>query len=412
VTTENDAFGQRLSTRKRGRFWRGFGMTAAVLALGLGGYLGLTKNGRDIRALVTEGVATGLEVRRNPNLIFDNAGGDHVNILLIGRDTNWKETRVLDPKTGKMVRWHVKDTSKARSDTMIIVSLDKAKKTIRMISLPRDARVYIPENDVETGVNKLNAAHSFGGPELLLRTLDEELGLKIQHYAVIKFEGFKALIDQVGGIEVNVDGALKRDRNGKLYRGDIDYDDNYGNLHIHLKPGLQTLDGLQAHNYVRFRMDLESDPGRIRRQQQVMRALAKKIMNQPPYKIPGLVKEVRNQFETSLSDEEVGSAALFAKNLGDPGKIQPLTLFGTYGRRGSVILNKPKNKKLLSYIFGPTFDPDRFLERSPFTRNGDEIGSANDTNPGTQQLLIEAGLIEPKTKLSANGSNSTQSAQR
>jgi hypothetical protein len=61
---------------------------------------------------------------------------------------------------------------------------------------------------------------------------------------VIKFEGFKKLIDQVGGITVNVEGALKRDhRTGKLYRGNLKYDDNWGNLHIDLKPGMQNSTG-------------------------------------------------------------------------------------------------------------------------------------------------------------------------
>lgn len=397
ATEENDAFGQQLTTRKKGRFWRFFGMGAAVVAIAAGMYFGLTQSGRDAVVLVAGTAKTMSEVRQNPDLIFDHAGGDHANILLIGRDTDWKETKVFDPTVGKFRRGHVHQDTKARSDTMIVISLDKARNTIRMISLPRDAKVYIPHNDVETGVNKLNAAHAFGGPALLLQTLHDELGLTIQDYAVIKFEGFKALIDQVGGIEVNVDGALKHDRHGKLYRGDLDYDDNYGNLHIHLKPGPQTLDGLQAHNYVRFRMDIEGDPGRIRRQQQVMRALAKKVMSSPPYKIPGLIKEVRKQFETSLTDEEIGSAAMFARGLGDAGKIQPMTLFGSYGKRGSVLLNKPKNEKLLAYIFGPTFDSSHFLDRSP-TTSGDEIGSTNDTNPGARQVMIEAGILDPKSK--------------
>jgi LCP family protein required for cell wall assembly len=398
VTTENDAFGQRLAVRKKGRFWKTLGMLTAFVGVAAGGYLTLTHNGRIISSTTKDAIQTAYQVRKNPDLIFQNAGGDHVNILLIGRDTNWKIGKVYDPKTKTYRPYQVKDTTTAaRSDTMIIVSLDKVKNTIRMVSLPRDAKVYIPAEGDDSGVHKLNAAHAFGGPELLLRTLKEELGITIQHYAVIKFEGFKALIDQVGGVDVQVDGALKKDRNGKLYRGDIKYDDNWGNLHIDLKPGMQVLDGQQAHNYVRFRMDLEGDPGRIRRQQQVMRALAKKIMKAPPLQIPGLIKEVRKQFETSLSDEEIGSAAMYARGIGDAAKIQPLTLFGSYGRRGSVILNRKKNKKLLATIFGPTFNEEKYLQRSPGT-NGDEIGATNDTNPGARAVMIEAGLIDPTDK--------------
>jgi LCP family protein required for cell wall assembly len=167
-----------------------------------------------------------------------------------------------------------------------------------MVSLPRDATVRLAPNEQGIRRTKLNAAHSYGGPQLLIQTLHDELGLTIHHHAVIKFDGFKALIDQVGGIEVNVEGALKRDpKTGKMYRGNLDYKDNYGNWEVHLKPGVQTLTGEQAHGYVRFRMDLEGDPGRIRRQQSVMRALAKEIMQSSPFEIPGLSKSSRNSLK-------------------------------------------------------------------------------------------------------------------
>jgi hypothetical protein len=117
-------------------------------------------------------------------------------------------------------------------------------------------------------------------------------------------------------------------------------------------------------------------------------------MHASPFAIPGLVKEVRRQFETDLSDEQIGSMAAFAKNIGDPAKIQPLTLFGGYGRRGSVILNKPMNEKLLTTILGPTFDADKFLHRSPYTETGDEIGASNNSSPAAIAVLREAGLIK------------------
>jgi hypothetical protein len=193
----------------------------------------------------------------------------------------------------------------------------------------------------------------------------------------------------VGGVEVNVIGALHR--NGS--RGDLNYDDNWGNLHIHLKPGLQKLNGQQAHNYVRFRMDIEGDPGRIKRQQGLMRALAKSLMHQPFYRIPGLVQEIHKQFKTDMSNAEIASAADFAKNIGDASKIQPLTMFGIYGNRGSLILNTSKNIQLFEYLFGSTFDASRFLENSPSTER-DEMGEENNSSPGAKAILRKAGLIK------------------
>ncbi|HEX8235991.1 MAG TPA: LCP family protein [Abditibacteriaceae bacterium] len=404
MATQPEVFEGHLSDDKktrRGRFWRGLCLSLLLLAACGGAYATLTKHGRETAQLVGQGFVTAYAMKTNPDLVFQQAGGDHVNVLLIGRDVNWKPSKVYDPKTKTYRPFHVHDESaQARSDTMILVSLDKSRNTIRMVSLPRDAMVRMPENDFGVRRSKLNAAHAYGGPPLLIRTLHDELGITIHHYAVIKFEGFKKLIDQVGGITVKVDGALKRDRStGKLYRGNLKYDDNWGNLHIDLKPGVQKLDGEQAHNYVRFRMDLEGDPGRIRRQQTVMRALAKQIMHASPFAIPGLVKEVRRQFETDLNDEQIGSMAAFAKSIGDSAKIQPLTLFGAYGRRGSVILNKPLNQKLLATILGPTFDSDKFLQNSPYTETGDEIGASNNASPAARAVLREAGLLKGNNDL-------------
>ncbi len=82
---------------------------------------------------------------------------------------------------------------------------------------------------------------------------------------------------------------------------------------------------------------------------------------------------------------EIASAAGFAKGIGDPSKIQPLTLYGIYGTRGSLILNEPKNKKLLHYIFGPTFNETRFLQNSPSTEN-DEMGEESNSSPGAKAI--------------------------
>ena len=401
---------RQLRQKKRARVWRGSAIVLLLLIVGGIAYGTLTQHGRDTVSTFKSAGNMALTAKTNPNLIFDNARSDHVNILLIGRDVNYKMTKVYDPKTKQMRPFHAYDEeASARSDTMIVVTLDKRHNTIRMVSFPRDAMVRLAPNKEGVRRAKLNAAHAYGGPELLMQTLHDELGLTIHHYAVIRFEGFKKLIDQVGGIEVDVLGALHRDGS----RGRLKYDDNWGNLHIDLEPGKQWLDGQSAHNYVRFRMDTEGDPGRIRRQQGVMRSLAKRIMQQPFYKIPGLVQEVQRQFKTDLQEDEIASAAAFAQGIGDASKIQPITLFGTYGHRGAFILNEDKNKQLLSFIFGSTFRPDRFLQRSPTTELHD-VGGEDTPNPATHALLREAGLIkgEPPLHAEARDESSSSSPRR
>lgn|GEM_PF-2168733 len=356
------------------------------------GYFNFTHSGKEWQHTAIEYGRPVLEAKLNPGLIFDHAGSNVVNILLIGRDVNWTIKKVYDPSRKIWANMQVPDEeTPARSDTMLIISLDRNRNVVHMVSLPRDARIRMPENKYGVHRAKLNAAHAYGGPEMLVQTIHDELGITIHHYAVIRFEGFMKLIDQVGGVEVDVIGALHRDGT----RGRLKYDDNWGNLHIDLMPGKQVLDGEKAHAYVRFRMDIEGDPGRIKRQQQVMRALAKKLTTQGFTNLPQLIKEIRKQFITDphFDISEMASAADFAKGVGDASKIQPVTLFGTYTERGSIILNESKNRKLLHYIFGPTFTEQNFLQRSPSTE-GDEMGEENNSSPGAREILIRAGIIK------------------
>ena len=394
--------------RRRGKFWRGLGLTVFVLVAGATAYGTLTPQGREAALTVKEGTITAWNVQQNPNLIFDNVGDDRVNILLIGEDRNWKETEVFDKQRGKMVRWHVIDEeAPSRSDTMIVISLDRSTtpNTIRMVSFPRDARVRYTDLNGRRHKGKMNSVYSTGGQdpkmreEVLKNFFRDELGLRIDRVARIRIEGFTGLIDKVGGLDIDVDGAMvKSKRTGKILRKQpIFYEDNYGQWKVDLDPGMQHLDGQQAVGYARFRYDYEGDPGRIRRQQQVMRALAKKITSQPLMQLPGVVKEAKQQFATDMSDEELASLALFARNTGADTKIAPLTVFGEAartGNRGDIILNKPDNIKLFSYIFGPSFDEKNFLNRSPETRR-DELGIANNRNPAAIEVLRGAGLLPP-----------------
>lgn len=403
-TEPHDAFAAQLNQksdpkpRKKKTWLYAFGTLVLVAVIGAGLYLTQTKYGRDFtQAVGTSGPAV-MKVVQNPNLLFDNVNSDIVNILLIGRDVNYK----IIYKNGKPIAHTYDEDTPARSDTMILLSLNRRQHTLRMISFPRDALVHMPPNDYDVRVAKLNAAHAYGGPDMLKQVLHDDLGITVHRHAVVRFEGFKSIIDEIGGIEVDVIGALHRDGT----RGDLNYDDNWGNLHIHLKPGMQHLDGTQAHNYVRFRMDLEGDPGRIRRQQQVMRALGKKLTQQPIYKIPGLVQEVRRQFSTDMTDEEIASAAYFARSMDNAGHISPVTLFGIYARTGSIILNRSKNIKLLSFLLGHTFNPSVFLENSPSTER-DELGSENDSSPDAQELLQAAGILEPKEADTSENQNSS-----
>ena len=387
--------------RRKGKFWRGLGFATLIVVGGALLYGTLTPHGREMTQEARDMGGVALAVKQHPDLLFKNVGDSRVNILLVGEDRNWVVKPVLNPKTGKKAPMQVVDnTTPPRSDTMIVISLDSQGKVMRMVSFPRDARVRYTDLDGHRHKGKMNSVYASGGPdpnkreEVLKNFFRDEMGLRIDRVARIRIEGFTGLIDKVGGLDIDVDGALELNRKtGKLYRGAIHRTDNWGQWSVNLEPGMQHLDGTQAVGYARFRYDREGDPGRIRRQQQVMRALAKKITAQPLLNLPGVVKEAKKQFSTDMTDEELASMALFSKNIGADAKISPLTVFGIGADdRSDIILNKPENIKLFSYIFGNSFDQKNFLNRSPET-DKDELGIANNRNPAAIEVLRGAGIL-------------------
>ncbi|MGI5817484.1 MAG: LCP family protein [Armatimonadota bacterium] len=149
-----------------------------------------------------------------------------------------------------------------RSDTVILLFVNPRTKKAALLSIPRDLRVSIPGY----GSNKINAAFAFGGVDLLRRTVEQEIGVDIDAWATANFEGFVEIVDQLGGVEIDVPDVEGRGRG-------MNYTDRAGNLYINLRPGVQMLDGRQAIGFVRYRKG-DSDFKRSERQQQFLKAMA------------------------------------------------------------------------------------------------------------------------------------------
>ncbi len=175
-----------------------------------------------------------------------------------------------------------------RSDTLFVVMLDKNNKNASLLSIPRDTRVKIKDH----GWDKVNAAFAYGGQDLTRDTVQEFLGIKLHNYVVVDFQGFKDLVDVIGGVDINVEK--------RMY-----YYDPYANFEIDLRPGMQHMDGKTAMQYVRYR-DEEGDIGRIRRQQKFIMALYKQIASKNIIaKMPGVSKQIMSMIKTDLSLKEM-----------------------------------------------------------------------------------------------------------
>jgi LCP family protein required for cell wall assembly len=177
--------------------------------------------------------------------------GEATNFLLVGSDTRAGLSRAELNRVG------TKEVSGQRTDTIILVHVSPRYQKAVMMSIPRDLKVDIPGH----GANKINAAYAFGGPALLVKTIEQNFHIPVNHYAEIDFAGFLKVVDAVNGVRLCNQSGHR-------------LDDSFANLHM--APGCQEMNGVQALAFVRAR-HVDSDFGRIGRQQQFLRAVMDKI---------------------------------------------------------------------------------------------------------------------------------------
>ncbi len=175
-----------------------------------------------------------------------------------------------------------RENEPARSDTIILASVNLDEKKVHLLSIPRDTRVTIHG---QTYKDKINHAHAKGGPELVAETVEDFLGIPVHYYIETNFKGFENIIDILGGITINVEERMY------LPLEEID-----------LYPGLKKLNGHDALSYVRWRGDGTADIGRIKRQQKFFKALAEQAMKfSTVWKLPDLLGEINKNVKTDLS---------------------------------------------------------------------------------------------------------------
>ncbi len=229
-----------------------------------------------------------------------------INVLLLGTDDGDSEDFGTDaPK---------------RTDAMLLVSIDPKNSQVSVLSLPRDTRVTIPGR---RGHDKINAAYAYGGVPLAKKTVSNLLQVPIHHYMQVDWKGFIKVVDMLGGVDLNVEENM-------------DYEDPYADLKIHLKKGQQHLDGEKAGEYVRFRHDEMGDIGRVKRQQNFMKALAKQAFTVTNMvKLPMIISTATDYVKTDMDFIQLVKAANSLRAFGDGG-VKSASLKGDFGDIGGV----------------------------------------------------------------------------
>ncbi|WP_044894410.1 LCP family protein [Bacillus alveayuensis] len=217
---------------------------------------------------------------------------DHFSVLFIG----------VDARPGE---------KNSRSDALILATFNKDDRSIKMVSIPRDSRVKIPDH----GKNKINHAHSYGGKDLTVETVEDLFDIPVDYYVELNFNAFIDIVDALGGVEVNSEREFtEQDSQG---RKDA----------IHIKEGIQTLNGEEALAYVRMRKkDPLGDIGRGQRQQEVIKAIIEKSSSFSAItKYDDIIDTIGKNLTTNFS---IGNILALQKYSGSINSIESLSLNG------------------------------------------------------------------------------------
>jgi LCP family protein required for cell wall assembly len=256
-----------------------------------------------------------------------------------GRAQNWllvgSDRRADQATTGLDANQPLWRYGAQRADTIMLVHLPADRDRAYLVSFPRDSWVPIQDH----GNAKLNAAFSFGGPPLLIATIERLTGVRIDHFAIVDFEGFRSMTDALGGVDVQVARTVWAPAQKVLWPA-----------------GTHHLDGTRALDFVRQRHNLPGgDLGRIKRQQAFLKALARQAVDRGtlanPLKLNAFLEAATKavSVDESLTTSRLRSLALQFRSVraGDLVLLTaPVAGMGTEGRQSVVYLDRAKGPPL------------------------------------------------------------------
>ncbi|MEE0705887.1 MAG: LCP family protein [Adlercreutzia sp.] len=184
----------------------------------------------------------------------------------------------------------------SRSDVTMLARIDENTGVVDLISVPRDTMIEIEGQ----GKQKINAAYAFGGPSGAVKTLSEFAGVPISHYVEVHFDELQNVVDELGGIQVNIPESFYSDTSG-----------------ITLEAGEQTINGAEALAFARERHATRAgDFSRAQAQRLIIEAIVEKVLQASPAEIPGLVESLARCVTTDYSVQDLISLALTFKDKG------------------------------------------------------------------------------------------------
>jgi polyisoprenyl-teichoic acid--peptidoglycan teichoic acid transferase len=329
-------------------------------------------------------------------------GASRVTILLMGVDTE-----VVVDKNGQVSPDRV---GPARSDTMILLTIDPQSKTAGMMSIPRDLWVNIPGY----GYARINTAYyngeanklPGGGPALAMKTVEQVIGVPVQYYAQMEFWAFTRLVEDMGKVNVFIDKKIIIDPMGP------------GADKIMLSAGWHKLGGVEALGYVRQRHTEGGDVDRSKRQQNLIMAVRDHVMNPANFptllaNAPAMYNEIQSGVRTNLTFDDIMRLGMLAKDI-PPENIKRGVIDYTMVKLMDMTVNGEKQS-----VFKPISDKIRVLRDEIFNADGaigplaGKVASTGDSSPSTNPAdLLALAKQEGATVIVLNGSKTNGLAQR
>ncbi|WP_165000335.1 LCP family protein [Anaerophilus nitritogenes] len=274
---------------------------------------------------------------------------ERVNVLVVGVDAKDK-----------------KSSEKARTDTIMLASFDPDTKKVDVISIPRDTRTLIRGRK---GQDKINHAHAYGGIDLSMKAVKDLLGVPVHYYVRINYTGVAKIIDDIGGVEVDVP------INMNYYDPKADPP-----LRINLKKGRQVLDSDKSMQFLRYRKGNngggypDGDIGRINAQHNFLTALSDKLLSPKTIvRLPKLLSTFTTYVDTNMPVSQMTSYAMYAKDINRE-DIHMVTIPGVPKMINGISYYVPDMKnteKMIQEIFSGNYKTKESIDRVE-TNDGDQ----------------------------------------
>lgn len=293
-------------------------------------------------------------------------------------ETNKDETDAQEKEDRINVAIFGVDKDGYRTDVIFVVSFNPNTYEINLVSVPRDTKVTMTDEMIkgiesrngtipyvgnERATCKINEVHAYAGKgyrnEYSVLMLEDLLGIEIDHYAKIDLEGFKDVVNAIGGVDMEIPE-------------DMFYEDPYQDLYINLKAGYQHLDGKKAEQLVRYRSYAQGDLKRITLQQSFLRELGRKVLTTEGLlnDLPKLIKTLIKYFETDVTIIDALKYVKYIKNI----NIDNVTMETIPGEGGSYFtVDEEGLKELVQRVF---YDDD---EEEPEPDTDEPVQTVSDS---------------------------------